>query len=403
MSIKTLSKNVPFQLFLILITALLLEKVIPNCFISALYTLSILIKDLLMAFLPIAIFVYISTTLNHFKSQGWLMVILLVLFEAISNSFASFAAYGLSVFGARFYSASMIEVQEVTLLPIFSISGMIPWFWRVEYGTIIGVVFGLIFPHIGIKTLEDNMQSLKNFVTLIFSRVFVRLVPFLVLGLFIKFIRSGNAMQLVMQGSQAIIIMIVGLLVYVLFLYLVAARFSFSRALKCFKTALPAGIIAFSSMSSAATMPVTISVTEQNLKNKDFASMIIPATTNIQQIGDCFINVFLCCILVAFFTGDIPSLQTFIAFLSIFIVSRFTTAAVMGGAIFIMLPIYQRYLGFNEEMTAIIIAFNVILDPIVTSSNVMANSAMCIIFERVWLIFETKGGLLNLYKAQDEA
>ncbi|MHC0448940.1 MAG: cation:dicarboxylate symporter family transporter [Candidatus Lariskella arthropodorum] len=339
-----------------LITALLLEKVIPNCFISALYTLSILIKDLLMAFLPITIFVYISTTLNHFKSQGWLMVILLVLFEAISNSFASFAAYGLSVFGARFYSASMIEVQEITLLPIFSISGMIPWFWRVEYGTIIGVVFGLIFPHIGIKTLEDNMQSLKNFVTLIFSRVFVRLVPFLVLGLFIKFIRSGNAMQLVMQGSQAIIIMIVGLLVYVLFLYLVAARFSFSRALKCFKTALPAGITAFSSMSSAATMPVTISVTEQNLKNKDFASMIIPATTNIQQIGDCFINVFLCCILVAFFTGDIPSLQTFIAFLSIFIVSRFTTAAVMGGAIFIMLPIYQRYLGFNEEMTAIIIA-----------------------------------------------
>ncbi|MHC0448688.1 MAG: hypothetical protein ACRY3E_01130, partial [Candidatus Lariskella arthropodorum] len=54
-----------------------------------------------------------------------------------------------------------------------------------------------------------------------------------------------------------------------------------------------------------------------------------------------------------------------------------------------------------EYMT--IIAFNVILDPIVTSSNVMANSAMCIIFERVWLIFETKGGLLNLYKAQDEA
>lgn len=106
---------------------------------------------------------------------------------------------------------------------------------------------------------------------------------------------------------------------------------------------------------------------------------------------------------MSFFTGDVPSLQTFIAFLSIFIVSRFTTAAVMGGAIFIMLPIYQHYLSFNEEMTAIIIAFNVILNPIVTSSNVMANSAMCVIFERVWLIFETKGSLLNLYRAQDEA
>ena len=50
-----------------------------------------------------------------------------------------------------------------------------------------------------------------------------------------------------------------------------------------------------------------------------------------------------------------------------------------------MLPIYETYLGFNPEMIAIILAFNVVLDPIITGSNVVANGSLCRVFEKVWL------------------
>ena len=49
-----------------------------------------------------------------------------------------------------------------------------------------------------------------------------------------------------------------------------------------------------------------------------------------------------------------------------------------------MLPIYESYLGFTPEMIAIILAVNVILDPLVTCTNVVANGALCRVFERVW-------------------
>ena len=49
-----------------------------------------------------------------------------------------------------------------------------------------------------------------------------------------------------------------------------------------------------------------------------------------------------------------------------------------------MLPIYETYLNFNTEMIAIILALNVVLDPIVTSCNVVANGALCRVFEVVW-------------------
>ena len=149
-----------------------------------------------------------------------------------------------------------------------------------------------------------------------------------------------------------------------------------------FKNLLPAGGIAFSSGCSISTMPWTIDGTSKNLHNPPFAKAIIPATTNIQQIGDCIINTFLCFIIYRHFYGQNPDFITWLQFSLIFVLARFATAAVIGGAIFIMLPIYENYLFFNPEMIAIILAFNVLLDPIVTSCNVVANGALCQIFER---------------------
>lgn len=151
------------------------------------------------------------------------------------------------------------------------------------------------------------------------------------------------------------------------------------------KNLIPAAGVSFSSGCSLSTMPWTIEGTSKNLQNPDLAKAVIPATTNIQQVGDCIINAFLCFLIYLHFNGHAPALSTWISFSVVFVLARFATAAVLGGAIFIMLPIYETYLNFTPEMIAIILAFNVILDPLVTCSNVVANGALCRIFERVWL------------------
>ncbi len=120
------------------------------------------------------------------------------------------------------------------------------------------------------------------------------------------------------------------------------------------------------------------------MQNPELAKAVIPATTNIQQIGDCIANTFLCFLLYLHFFGAPPDLATWASFSIVFVLARFATAAVIGGAIFIMLPIYESHLSFNPEMIAIILGFNVILDPLITSCNVIANGALCRIFEKAW-------------------
>ena len=137
-------------------------------------------------------------------------------------------------------------------------------------------------------------------------------------------------------------------------------------------------------------MPWTIGGAAKNLQDPELAKAVIPATTNIQQIGDCIANTFLCFIIYRNFFGHNPDLMTWVSFSLVFILARFATAAILGGTIFVMLPIYESYLGFNAEMIALILAFNVILDPIITSSNVLANGALCRVFEKVWVLLPGK-------------
>jgi len=174
------------------------------------------------------------------------------------------------------------------------------------------------------------------------------------------------------------------LALYILSLFILGSNWTLKDVARSIKNLLPAGSLAFTSGCSISTMPWTIEGTAKNLQDGSFAKAVIPATTNIQQIGDCIIQTFLCFLIYNHFFGHPPDVLTWATFTIAFVIARFATAAVLGGAIFIMLPIYESYLSFNAEMVAIILAFNVILDPIVTSSNVVANGALCRIYEKVW-------------------
>jgi Na+/H+-dicarboxylate symporter len=188
-----------------------------------------------------------------------------------------------------------------------------------------------------------------------------------------------------LENSRVVVVFL--LLIWALylgFLFLLSAGGSLRLGLVHIKNLLPAGGIALGSGCSLSTMPWTISGAAKNLESPELAQAVIPATTNIQQIGDAIANTFLCYVLYSHYYGEAPSFSMWGAFSLAFVGARFATAAVLGGAIFIMLPLYESYLNFSPEMVAVILAYNVMLDPLITSSNVMANGALCRVFEGVW-------------------
>ena len=141
------------------------------------------------------------------------------------------------------------------------------------------------------------------------------------------------------------------------------------------KNMLPAAIARFGSMSSAAAMPLTILGTEKNVKNREMARSIIPATVNIHLIGDCFaIPIFAFAVMKGFQVAE-PSFVNYLLFASFFVLAKFSVAAVPGGGILVMLPILENYLGFQADMLSLITALYILFDPVITCANVLGNGA----------------------------
>jgi Na+/H+-dicarboxylate symporter len=251
---------------------------------------------------------------------------------------------------------------------------------------LLGLCLGFILP------FKQPIARAKQIAETILTRFFARLIPIFILGFFVRMHKTSLLHQIGTQYTPLLLILLFSLALYIAFLFFLGRGGPATFAQKIWNL-LPATGIAFSSGCSLSTMPWTISGTAKNLDHPELAQALIPATTNIQQIGDCIINSFLCFTIYTHFFGHPPDLMTWSAFSIVFVLARFATAAVLGGAIFVMLPIYETYLHFTPEMIAIILAFNVILDPLVTCSNVIANGALCRLFEKVW---ERKGPLRPL-------
>ncbi|MES2253028.1 MAG: cation:dicarboxylase symporter family transporter [Pseudomonadota bacterium] len=378
--------STPIQLLLIVLLVLFYAPYMPQVIVRGAYTLSLLIKDLLLFVLPVAVAAYIASTLISFRQNALLLVILLLGFEAFSNALSVMYAYGtINVFEHWIPVFNGGQQQLVSLVPYFTIGTIRPSFWSSTNGVLLGATIGIIGAFCKPGPLSQTIYKMRDLMGIIFSRVFMRLIPFYVLGFLLFMQHSGLLNQIVQSYATVMIMITVIIAAYLLMLTLVAAKFSKARFTSIVSNLWPAGIIAFTSMSSAATMPFTIAATEKNLKNPKFAGMLIPATTNIQQIGDCIANALLCLVILKNFGKPIPDLWTWLPFMASFTLARYTTAAVLGGAIFIMIPLYEYYLGFTPEMIALIIALNVVLDPIITSTNVLCNGVLAIIFERVWL------------------
>ena len=163
------------------------------------------------------------------------------------------------------------------------------------------------------------------------------------------------------------------LIVYPLFLKFFVKNFSY-RAF--FKGIAPAQILAFSTSSSAATLPVTMDCVRDNLKIPNKVSgFVLPigATVNMDgtSLYQCVAVVFLAQML-----GIELSFTTQLLVASTAILASIGSAAVPSAGLF-MLVVVLGVTGIDPAWIAVIIPVDRILDMCRTVVNVTGDATIC--------------------------
>lgn len=372
-------RNMPFMLIGLITCIIFLYNFIPQPVQSLLYGMSLSIKSLIIFLLPFIIFGLLFKAAVNLASHATKIILLILISVCCSNFTSTFLGHCVGQWIYQFDLAITFPQNVQTLEPLWVLEfpKIIPNSTAMFSGLFLGIVASLSKP----QWAHETALKLNRMIGYLLQ-YFSYLIPLFVGGFVIKLQSEGILILLIEEYALIFTVIAVAQFSYISCIYLIASRMSLSRFLGNLKNMIPSLITGFSTMSSAAAMPLTILGVERNVTHPHLVRSIIPATVNIHLIGDCFaIPIFAYAILKNFEIPE-PSLLAYLIFTCYFVLAKFSVAAIPGGGIIVMLPVLENYLGFNAEMMSLITALYILFDPVITSANVLGNGGFAMIMDK---------------------
>lgn len=175
------------------------------------------------------------------------------------------------------------------------------------------------------------------------------------------------------------VIVLLGLAFHALIIYPTMLKLFTKMSLKTFmKGIAPAQLLAFSSSSSGATLPLTMERCEKNLgASEEVTSFVLPLGATINMDGTALYQA-VAAIFIAQATGINLGLGPQMTIIFTAVLASIGTAAVPGAGI-IMLVVILESVGIPSSGIALILGVDRILDMVRTTVNVTGDAAVCMV------------------------
>lgn len=351
-------------------------------------------------------FIRIFVTFNDFFGQfiGFLvpLIILALVTASIANSQhgagrmlrVTMAVVLLSTFLAGVASMGVSEWiipmfvttgEEIVLLPhggdelapFFTLH--LPPALDVMSALMMALMLGLGMRAVQADSLRKGISELQKLVMLSIEKAIIPLLPIYIFGVFLKMSASGGIIELASDFLWVILLVIAMLVVWTLFLYSIAGLLAHRNPFKLLWAMMPAGMVAFATCSSAATISVSLERAKHLTRDENTASFVIPLCANL-HIPSVSIHFVICAIAVMMMVGQPVEPGSFIPYMIMLTMTCVAVPGVPGGVVAV-LPVMASMLGFTPEMQALCLSLGVLLDAPLTAMNVLCDGAVCTIVD----------------------
>lgn len=258
------------------------------------------------------------------------------------------------------------------------------------------IIFFAIF--FGIVVVSLPYEKVETVVKLIHgvNEVFIKMVDFIMLAApyFVFALMAGKVSELAGDDLGAVIeifkglasyslVVILGLGFLVFLLYPLVVKFVTGKIgyKEFFKAMSPAQLLAFSTSSSAATLPVTMECVHENLKVKEeISSFVLPIGATVNMDGTSLYQGVAVVFLAQFHMIDLSLAQQLTIILTATLASIGSAAIPSAGLI--MMVVVLESVGLNPAWIAIIFPVDRFLDMCRTVVNVTGDASVATIIAK---------------------
>jgi len=208
-------------------------------------------------------------------------------------------------------------------------------------------------------------------------------LPLYVFGFFLKMMRELPMAQLCSAYGMIFALAITMQVLWLVVAYMVVNSGQSHKMVPALITALPSYVTALGTMSSIATLPVSLVAAEKNTGNRSLAQFAMPILANIHLMGDAVCTPLFALATMKLFFGILPDFPSYAVFVGYLCLNMLAVSGIPGGGIIVMLPLLKSLFGFTPEMLSVMTALYFLQDGFGTAANVMGDGALVILLNRI--------------------
>ena len=296
----------------------------------------------------------------------------------IAGSLAFFMA---SAFIPGMLELGTLSTSEATGLKPFVVME-IPPVMGVMTALLTAFAFGMGISAIKGTELKIVVDQARDIVELLLSKVLIPGLPFYIAGVFANMTVEGTVFTTLQTFGVVLLLAIAMHWIWLAVLFFTSGSLTGRNPLTMAKNMLPAYFTAVGTMSSAATIPVTVRQTKANGIDESVVDFCVPLCATIHLSGSA-ITLTTCATAIMLLTDmAAPSYLMVLPFLMMLGVTLIAAPGAPGGAVMASLGLLSTMLGFSEAALALMIALYLAQDSFGTACNVMGDGAISALVEK---------------------
>lgn len=388
--------NLIIKLLCGIFAGILMGMFAPDVIVQALITAKYLVSQLIKFTIPLLILFYVTSGIASLPKNSGKLLSKTVGLAYLSTLGAGILAFlvAKSLFPALLSGAGQLPEAETVLAPFLELQ--IPPIMNIMTALSVAFIFGLGISNTGADNLKKISDQGRDIIELFLNKVMIPALPFYIAGVFADMTVKGTVFA-TLQTFSLVLLAVVAMHWFWLSFQFVTTGVALQRSpLKILRTMLPAYFTAVGTMSSAATVPVTLQQTKRNGVSNSIANFVVPLCANIHMSGSV-ISIASVAVAVIIMTGagPVPSLLEALPFLAMLGITMVAAPGAPGGAVMASAGLLGSMLGFTEEMIALQIVLHLAQDSFGTACNVTGDGVIALLIDKVSdSVEETEGELI---------
>lgn len=377
---KKFFTSLPIKLLLGVILGIAVGQFANEAFMNFIVTIKSILNQVIIFCVPLIIIGFIAPSITKLGNNASRMLGIAIIIAYASSFgaaiFSAFAGYGIIP-----HLSIATEVEGLKELPATVFDLEIPQIMSVMSALVLSLMIGLSATWVKATTFTKLLDEFQHMILSIVTKIVIPLLPIFIAFTFCALSYEGTITKQLPVFLEVVIIVIVGHYIWMALLYGIAGAYAGKNPFNIIKNYGPAYLTAIGTMSSAATLAVSLKCakkSEPTLRD-DMVSFGIPLFANIHLCGSVLTEVFFVMTISKILYGSIPSLSTMVLFCALLGIFAIGAPGVPGGTVMASLGLITGVLGFDESGTALMLTIFALQDSFGTACNVTSDGALSLI------------------------